>query len=382
MYLKRIFNPLKILEKKSCLLLGPRQTGKSTLIRKTLPKAKIYNLLDSNTYIALQKNPALIREELRPGDKIIVIDEIQRVPNLLNEVHLMIEEHKVKFLLTGSSARSLKARGVNLLAGRARSRHLHPFVKTELKKHFQLQKALEIGLLPAIYFSDNPTEDLQEYINTYLEFEIAAEAVVRNLGVFSRFLEVAALSNGQMLNYTQIASDTEVTAPTIREYFQILEDTLIGYRLEPFKKTKKRKPIVTPKFYFFDTGVVNRLVGRKSIALKTKEFGDAFENFIFHELKTYCDYNTHLNPTLHYWRSTSDMEVDFIFSEKIAIEVKAKTQVAERDLKALKALREEKICERYIVLSLDSNPRLVDGIEIMPYELFLKQLWAGKTLEI
>ncbi len=376
MYIPRALNPLKILEKKSCFLLGPRQTGKSTLIRNSLPKAKTYNLLDSNTYISLQKNPALIRQELTKDDTIVVIDEIQRIPDLLNEVHLMIEEHQITFLLTGSSARRLKTKGVNLLAGRARSRHLHPFIQSELKEQFELQKALEVGLLPSVYFSDNPREDLRDYVNTYLEFEIAAEAVVRNLGVFSRFLEVAALSNGQMLNYSQIASDTEVTAPTIREYFQILEDTLIGQRLEPFKRTKKRKAIVTPKFYFFDTGVVHHLVGRQSLAPKTKEFGDAFETYIFHELQTYCDYNFGPNSSLHYWRSTSDFEVDFILSEKIAIEVKAKENVSDRDLKGLKALREEGLCERYVVMSLDKVPRIIDGIEILPYTKFLDELWT------
>lgn len=374
-YIERLLNPLEILEKKSCFLLGPRQTGKSSLIKHLLKDSKIYNLLDSKTFISLQKNPSLIREQLDSDDKVIVIDEIQRIPELLNEIHLMIEDFGIRFLLTGSSARRLRKKGVNLLAGRARSRSLHPFVYKELGNEFDLAKALQIGLIPSIYFSDSPHEDLAEYIGTYLQLEISAESVVRNLGAFSRFLEVAATCNGQMLNYSEIASDSEVSAPTIREYFQILEDTLIGFRLEPFKKTKKRKPIVSPKFFFFDTGVVNQLLGRRSLAQKTKEFGDMFETYIFHELKSYCSYS---NPpkTLHYWRSTSDFEVDFILDETIAIEVKSKENVTKKDLKALKALEEEKLCERYIVVSREEKPRKVDGIEILPYQYFLNDLWT------
>jgi uncharacterized protein len=373
-YKERRLNPLEVLKSKSCFLLGPRQTGKSALIHHLLAPYKVYNLLESKTYIGLQKNPALIREELGPQDKIIVIDEIQRIPELLNEVHLMIEEHDIKFLLTGSSARKLKKKGVNLLAGRARTRNLHPFTAAELGDDFELLKALQIGLIPSIYFSDEPGEDLEGYVNTYLQLEISAEAVVRNLGVFSRFLEIAALSNGQMINYTEIASDTEVSATTIREYFQILEDTLIGHKLLPFKKTIKRKPIVTPKFYFFDTGVVNQLVGRTSVSEKTKEFGDLFETYIFHELLSFCSYNKSKKLTLHYWRSTSQHEVDFILNEKIAIEVKSKVNVTKRDLKGLIALREENICRDFFLVCRVPKIKTIDNIKIIPYQSFLELL--------
>lgn len=372
-YIERIFDPRPILQKKSLFLFGPRQTGKSALIKRLLPGHKLYNLLNKKTFLALQTNPSLIREELTDKDRIIVIDEIQKIPGLLDEIHLMIEDYNINFLLTGSSARTLKRRGVNMLGGRARSRSLYPFIRKELGNLFDLKKALVFGLLPPIFFSDDPYDDLKSYVADYLKEEIAAEAVARNISAFSRFLEVASLCHGKMVNYTQVSSDSGIPISTVREYFQILQDTLIGTMLKAYSKTIKRKAITTSKFYFFDNGCVNAITGRKELVPKTPEFGDAFESYIFHELKAYCTYNNIDDFT--YWRSKSMFEVDFILEDRIAIEVKAKDQISGRELKGLKALREENQIERYVVIAMTERKRIVDGIEIIPWEEFLEELW-------
>lgn len=369
----RVFNPMEVLQHKSCFLFGARQTGKTMLIRQTLPNYKVYNLLDNDLFIRLANSPSLIREQLQAEDSIIIIDEIQKLPQLLNEVHLMIEEFGIHFLLTGSSARSLRRKGVNMLGGRARSRVLHPFIRTELKQRFELDRALHIGLIPSIYLSDAPMEDLKAYAGDYLKEEIAAEALVRNIGAFSRFLEIAALCHGQMINFTQVSSDAQVPVSTVREYYQILIDTLIAYELPAYKETRKRKAISMSKYYLFDIGIARYLQGRKELSPRTPEYGDAFESYIFQEIKAYCSYR--LIDDLHYWRSKSNFEVDFIIDKKIAVEVKAKRIVGTRDLKGLKALMEEDMMEQYIVVSMEAEPRTVDGIEILPWQVFLDHLW-------
>lgn len=365
-----------VLENKSCFLFGPRQTGKSSLIRARFGNDKLYNLLDTTVYQRLAARPQLIREELTDDDCLIVIDEIQKLPILLDEVHLLIEEHGIRFLLTGSSARSLKRKGVNMLGGRARSRSLHPFVRSELGDQFDLQKAMDVGLIPSIYFSDAPYEDLRAYTGDYLKEEIAAEAQVRNINAFGRFLEVAGACHGQMLNYSQVSNDAQVPVSTVREYFQILQDTFLGYELPAWKQTVQRKPIGTAKFYFFDGGLARSLQRREGLHLRSPEAGEAFESYLFHELRSYCDY--HQIQDLHYWRSTSQFEVDFILNHRVAIEVKAKEHIGPRDLKGLKALQEEALLERYILVTMEPQASKRDGIELMPWQSFLDQLWSGK----
>jgi len=371
----RVLDLKATLDAKSCFLFGPRQTGKTWLIHHTLKECVVYSLLDSRTFLDLSRNPKRIEEELPPKTGLVVIDEIQRQPELLNEVHFLIEQRGIRFLLTGSSARKLRHGGVNLLGGRARIKHLHPFIYRELGKHFDLERALNRGLLPSIYFSDAPREDLQAYTGLYLQEEIAAEGAVRNVPAFSRFLQVAALSNGKIINYTNISNDCQVARTTVQEYFQILKDTLIGYELPAWKHSIKRKPISTSKFYLFDSGITLFLQNRSRIKFGSPEFGEAFETFIFHELKSYCDYGD--QSSLCYWRSTTGIEVDFVLGDCTAIDVKAKTNLSDHDLKGLVSLAEEKGLKNYVCVSLEARPRKIGPLHILPYHIFLEKLWAG-----
>jgi len=375
-YIPRLLDIRRRLEKRSCFLFGPRQTGKSTMVRHELPHARVYNLLDSDLFLALSRRPARLREELTAGDELVVIDEIQKLPQLLDEVHLLIEERGTRFLLTGSSARKLRRGGVNLLGGRARSLSLHPFVSRELPD-LDLLRVLSFGLLPPIYLSDDPAEDLKAYAGDYLREEIAAEGMARSIPAFSRFLEVAALCNGTMLNYAKISNDAQVARTTVQEYFQILKDTHIAHTVPAWRKSVKRKPITTAKFYLFDNGVARHLRNQGSIRMHSPEFGNAFETFIFHELRSWADYSG--QPTeVCYWRSASNFEVDFILNDATAIEVKGTATVSSADLAGLRALREEALLANYLVVSLEPRRRVVYGVVILPWRDFLKQLWDGK----
>jgi predicted AAA+ superfamily ATPase len=406
-YIERILDLTNVLKSRSVILLGPRQCGKSTYIKEQFKKQLkdnellgIYNLLNQKTFLKLSRNPSLIREELMSmayqlqsahKEKVknknplsfiqgglVIIDEIQKLPGLLDEVHLMIEDLKIRFLLTGSSARALKRKGVNLLGGRARVRHMHPLTSFELGKHFNLEIAFDRGLIPSHYFSDMPHEDLKAYVGQYLKEEIAAEGVTRNIGGFSRFLEVAGLCSGELLNYTSVASDAQVNRQMVQSYFEILEETLLGFTLKPWTKSKKRKSIGTSKFYIYDIGVMKELRGLKTIERNSMEFGLFFEHFIFQELKAYISYNeTGSNLELFYWRSTSQFEVDFILGD-LAIEVKSSNHISEKHLKGLKALREEKIINNFCLVSFEDRTRIVDDFKIYPWQKFLQDLWKGK----
>lgn len=374
-YQRRALDLARLAERKSLFLFGPRQTGKTALVKHALPGAKVYDLLDGDVFLTLSRRPAQLAEELVPEDRLVVLDEIQKLPALLDEVHRLIERRGIRFVLTGSSARKLRRGGVNLLGGRAPSRTLHPFIYRELADRFVLTRALDRGLIPSIYFSESPREDLRAYVGTYLKEEIAAEALTRNIPAFSRFLEVAALCHGTMLNYSQVASDAQVPLSTVREYFHILEDTLVARALPAWTKTRTRKAIGTAKHYFFDSGVARHLQHRSGLSARSPEFGEAFESYVFHELCTYLDY-TEAMP-LAYWRSTSNFEVDFILADTTAIEVKAKDPVGERDLRGLRALKEEALLKHYVVVSLEARPRTIDGIRILPWKHFLEKLWDG-----
>ena len=376
-YIPRLLPIHTLLREKSYFLLGPRQTGKTSLATATLKDARVYDLLESTTYINLSQNPARLEEELTPHDRIVVIDEIQRLPQLLHEVHRLIEKKRVRFLLTGSSARGLRRSGVNLLGGRARTAYLHPFVRAELGGHFKLEKALASGLLPSIYFSDDSRADLDAYAGTYLQQEVVAEGATRNIPAFSRFLRVAAYCNATVVNFTNVANDAQVPRTTVYEYFEILKDTLMVHELPAWTKSTKRKPLVSSKFYFFDVGVVASLQGRR-FAPGSTEYGEALETYLFQELRAHRDYVS--AQPIHFWRSASGYEVDFVLADHTAIEVKAKRVVHEQDIRSLEALADERKLKNYLCVCLESRPRTVRKVQILPYAMFLDRLWAGEFM--
>jgi predicted AAA+ superfamily ATPase len=371
----RVIDLAALLAKKSHFLFGPRQTGKTFLVHRALPGARIYDLLDTAVYLALSQHPGRIAEEIGAREKIVVIDEIQRLPELLHEVQRLIESRGVRFLLTGPSARKLRRGGVNLLGGRARTRQLHPLSWRELGPRFDLARVAERGLLPSIYFSDDPQADLTSYTGTYLQQEIVAEGITRNVPAFSRFLRVAALCNATIVNFTKVASDAQVKRTTVHEYFQILADTLVLHELPAWRLSRKRKPLASSKYYFFDVGVVGALQGRP-LRMGTPEFGEAFETWLLHELVCHRDYVS--GDALHYWRSTSGLEVDFILGDHTAVEAKATTNVRAQDLRPLRALAEERKLRRYLCVTLEARRRLVDGVLVLPYAQFLEGLWSGE----
>ncbi len=372
---ERLLDLPALLARKSHFLFGPRQTGKTFLVRRALGGARVYDLLDSATYLALSREPGRVAQELTPRDRVVVIDEIQRLPELLNEVHRLIEQRGVRFLLTGSSARKLRRGGVNLLGGRARTKYLHPLTWRELGRHFDLGRAMSRGLLPSIYFSDDPRADLEAYTGAYLREEIAAEGATRNVPAFSRFLLVAALCNATIVNFTNVASDAQVARTTVYEYFDILRDTLVLHELPAWRKSTRRKPLASSKYYFFDVGVLATLQGRQ-FRPGTPEYGEAIETFLLHELVCYRDYRS--GEPLSYWRSTSGFEVDFVLGGHTAVEVKAKPNVSVGDLKSLRALAEENKLKRFVCVSLDPRPRRLAGADILPLTHFLEALWAGE----
>ncbi len=385
MYIHRVLRIDKLLSERSLFLFGPRQSGKSSYIREQVipAPALVYNLLDKKLLLRILGDPAILRQEVEARDLkdcVICIDEIQKCPDLLDEIHLLIEERNIRFLLTGSSARKLKKAGTNLLGGRGRMRTMHPFCYNEVKDHdFSLEKAMYRGMLPPHYLSVNPEDDLDAYTNLYLTEEIAAEGLTRNLPRFSRFLQTMATVNTRIINYTNIGNDIQMPRQTVKLWFQVLKDTLLGFELEPYTSTVKRKAVETSKFYFFDMGIVRSLRRLNAISPGSADYGEFFEHFIFMELKAWIDY---FKPRtlFNYWRSRSGFEVDFLLDGEIAIEVKAAAVITVKHLKGLKALKEEGFIKRSILICRETRPRLVEGIEIFPWEYFLDLLWKDKIL--
>jgi predicted AAA+ superfamily ATPase len=374
----RTLNLPNLLKKRSYFLMGPRGTGKSTLIEQTLPKARIYDLLDASQFQRLLLDPTLLAQETK-ADTLVVIDEIQKLPSLLDEVQRLIVKRKQTFLLTGSSARKLKKGGANLLAGRAFQASLFPLTSQEIPD-FDLLTYINTTGLPEFYGHADAQEYLKAYVGTYLQEEIKAEALTRNLSGFVRFLEVVALSNGEEINYANISNDCGVPVRTLEAYFSILDDTLIGFSVVPFLSTIKRKAITRAKYFLFDIGVVNTLAHRGRVEYGSELFGRAFEHFIALELRAFIAYHN-IDLPLQYWRTTSDLEVDFIIGTKLAIEVKGTTQVKDKHLKGLRALKEEGLIDTYAVVSLDPHERITeDGIHIWPWKDFLNKLWADAHL--
>ena len=381
-YRHRVLDVGPALSQRSVFLFGPRQTGKSSYVREQLkPEPMLsYNLLDGGLRLRLLADPTLMRQQVEARnlrDCVVFIDEIQKCPELLDEVHLLIEERGIRFLLSGSSARKLKRAGTNLLGGRARTKYLHPFVYPEVAEDNDLlERVMARGLLPPHYLSEAPDEDLRSYVDTYLSEEIAAEGQARNLPAFARFLQTAATVNAKIINYTNAANDAQVPRQTVRLWFQILIDTMLGYELSSYTSTVKRKAVETAKFYFFDIGVVRALRRLPAILPESSDFGEFFEHYIFMELKAYLDYRKP-SSRLSYWRSLSGYEVDFVIDDEVAIEVKTAEVAQDKHLSGLKALREEGKIKSFYLVCRESRPRKVDGIDILPWREFLARLWAG-----
>lgn len=385
--LERILK-LQEIEDDSLFLWGSRQTGKSTLLKARFPKARLYDLLKTDVRMAFQLRPALLREEcglLDEGD-LVIIDEVQKVPSLLDEVHWLMENRGLRFILSGSSARKLRRSGANLLGGRALRCTLFPLVSAEIPD-FNLHRALNNGLLPRHYLVANPSKRIQAYIGDYLQQEIVEEAIVRQLDAFTRFLQVAALCNTEIVNYTNIAQDCGVSAKTVREYFTILEETLLGFYLPAYTTVVKRKLIQSPKFYYFDVAIPNHLLRRTPLQPGTDIYGHALEHFVVQELRAFVSYTFGEDKTMSYWRTLDNKyEVDVLISDafthqvEMAIEVKSSDRVVSSDTKGLKAFSEEHPKAKLILLSMEERPRMVKGIEIWPVAEFLPRLWGRKML--
>ena len=360
----------------SIFLFGARQTGKTTMLRQQFPDAIFFDLLDSNVRTRFQHRPVLLYETLKdkPEGTLVIIDEIPEVPELLNEVHRLISERHLLFILCGSSARKLKRKGHNTLGGRAFPVFLHPLVSAEIPD-FDIDRAIAFGMLPSHYLAKSPWRRLAAYIDVYLKEEIKEEALVRNIGAFQRFLEVAALTDGEMVNYNNIAQECGVSAMTVSSYFDILEDTLIGYRIPAYTKVRQRRLVQAPRFYYFDIGVTNYLLHRKELVRGTADYGHAFEHFVVQELIAYTHYS-HSDERLSYWRTYTGIEVDVIIGNcRVAIEIKSAEEIQNRHLKNLKIFGEEHPQCRKIIVSLDVFSRTIGDIECLHIADFLKMIW-------
>ena len=360
----------------SIFVWGARQVGKTTLIKEIYPDVVYYDLLRAKDFERLQRNPSLLSEDLATlnSNDTVVIDEIQKIPQLLDEVHSLIFRKNIRFILSGSSPRKLKRHGANLLGGRALKEILYPLVSAEIPD-FDLHKAVRYGTLPRHYLISDPWKRLGAYIGVYLNEEIREEALSRQLRTFSRFMEIAAFTNGEIVVYKNIAQDCGIDYRTVKDYFEILVDTLVGYLIPAFTRTQKRRSVQSPKFYYFDVGIANYLRNRRNIQLGSVDFGHAFEHFIIQELIAYLGYNEK-EVHLSYWRTNSGYEVDAIIGDgRIAIEMKATEEIQSRHLRGLKAFQEEFSDCRLIAVSFDSRPRITNGIEVYPATEFLRKLW-------
>ncbi|MFH1283272.1 MAG: DUF4143 domain-containing protein [bacterium] len=372
--IKRLFS-LDLPVGKSAFLWGPRKVGKSYWIHHHLPEATVIDLLKTDVYVEYASRPSLLRERHGNHKGLLVVDEIQKIPQLLDEIHWLIENKHKAFLLTGSSARKLRRGHANLLGGRAWRRIMVPLSYMETEG-FDLEQVMISGLLPPHFLSATPYEDLRSYIADYLKEEISSEARVHDIPSFSDFLSVAAVTSSELLNYTNVAREAGISQKVVRNYFNILEDTLLGFRLQPWKKSKTRRMILAEKFYLFDVGVTNFLMKRRP-SIGSPEFGKSFEQYILMELRAFQAYRQP-DMQLSYWKASTGQEVDFILGDKqIALEIKSSQRVHEGDIRSLKAILEDGPIQRIIVVCLEKEPRIIhNNIEIMPWTMFLQKLWA------
>jgi uncharacterized protein len=375
---QRIFDIENQLDE-AMFLFGARQVGKSTLLQERFKDAVYYDLLIPSVRRSFKRNPDLFREALssKPAGTLVIVDEIQKVPELLDLVHWLMVNRKLRFILSGSSARKLKKSGANTLGGRAQPRTLFPLVWKEVTD-FQIDRAVQNGMIPRHYLAEDATDRIEAYVKVYLDEEIRDEAAVQDIDAFERFMEVAAISDGEMLNYSNIAADCGVSAKTVKSYYQILYDTLLGYEIPAYRKVVKRQVVQAPKFYYFDVGLANYLMGRYSLRRGTDDYGHAFEHFVMQEIIAYRGYFRR-REEISYWHTYNNQEVDAVIGDaKVAIEIKSGEQVKASHKKGLKAFKEEHPECRLILVSLDPITRVSGDIEIINISDFLKMLWNGE----
>ncbi|MFH1778399.1 MAG: AAA family ATPase [Candidatus Omnitrophota bacterium] len=384
--IERILN-IRLANRQSAFLWGARKTGKTTYLNKRFPNSLVYDFLKTDLFFELSKNPALLRERLLAKDKSmlkypIILDEVQKVPQVLDEVHWLIENKGLRFILCGSSARKLKRGHANMLGGRAWRYELFPLVSPEIEK-FDLLRALNHGLIPLHYLQDDKDckRSLAAYVQDYLKEEVFAEGLTRNIPAFSRFFDAFAYSHGELTNYANIARECGVDSKTVKEYYQILVDTLLAVRIEPFKRRQSRRVITkAAKYYLFDVGVAGYLTRRHLEEQKGAEFGRAFEHFLLMEINAYRAY-TNRDFEIRFWRTKTGLEVDFVLGAgEIAIEVKGVRRIDKKDLNGLTAFAHAHSVKRSIVVCNEKEKRLHDKIEIQPWRNFLRELWDGKII--
>jgi predicted AAA+ superfamily ATPase len=397
----RKFNLLKLIKRKSILLFGPRQTGKSTYLKTNFTEALTINLLRPDVYRELLRQPELLEKKILAHDfseskklysvSIVIIDEVQKIPDLLDVVHLLIEQDKnLRFILTGSSARKIKSGNANLLGGRAQQINIFPITWSEMKTDLTCKRDLDHlllnGSLPSILDSTEPMDDLDNYVTTYLKEEVNQEGIVRSLAGFSRFLNFAALRNGEQLNYTNLANDAQVSPVTVKEYFYILSDTLLGKIVPVFNVRPKRKVSMSEKFYFFDTGVCNAIIKRRSLVNESIEYGHLLETYIFNEINSFINYEKK-DHQINFWRTNSKLEVDFILAppnsiyKVFAIELKATAHPTKKATNSLLAFEEEYPgCKKILVCRCNSPLVLEGDVLVLPVDIFLNKLWAHEII--
>ncbi|MBM4332452.1 MAG: ATP-binding protein [Deltaproteobacteria bacterium] len=371
--------------RQSAFLWGPRKTGKSTFLMENFSKSIVYDFLQTDLFLEFSKKPSLLRERLLAKESQIlrhpvILDEVQKIPQILDEVHWLIENKGIRFILCGSSARKIKRGKANLLGGRAWRYEMFPLVSVELGK-LDLLRVLNRGLIPIHYLEDSFEKSLKAYTLDYLKEEVLAEGLTRNIPAFSRFFDAMAYSHGELTNYSNIARDCGVDSKTVREYYQILVDTMMGRFVEPFQRRQDRQIISkAPKFYLFDVGVAGIITKRKISEEKGESFGKAFEHFIFMELVAHSSYND-LCYEINFWRTKSGLEVDFVLGGgEVAIEVKGSSRVDQRDLRSLMGFAKEYSPKKALVVCNEREERLHENLRILPWRRFLENLWGGKII--
>ena len=370
---------------RSAFLWGARKTGKSTYLRERFPQSLVFDFLDTDLVLEFSKRPALLRDQLLARDASvlkhpIILDEVQKVPHILDEVHWLIENKRLQFILCGSSARKLKRGQANLLGGRAWRFEMFPLVSAEVKT-VDLLRALNHGMIPNHYLEDQYQKSLKAYTTDYLKEEVFAEGLTRNIPAFSRFFEAVGYSHGELTNFSNIARECGVDSKTVKEYYQILEDTLLGTMIAPFKRRQSRQVISqTPKFYLFDVGVAGALTNRHLTVERGELFGKAFEHFIFMEIRAHRSLRE-LDYAINFWRTKSGLEADFVLGDgQVAIEVKGTHRVERNDLRPLMAFRDEYSPRQTLVVCNERVERIHEHIRILPWRVFLRDLWEGKII--